>query len=178
MLQICSNGRSEKVNKRLRRGNKRMRFLINLKEEQQGDLVNPSFICCLRPLVCLLHNVVLQGGREEECVWGDNTVLLPSKWNVNRLNSAAERSAAFSSVLSILLFIKLRWRPFSPPTHTPNLLPHPPPLPLVRGFICSILALKITKGWGNNWVCAITAGLMREFRSLSCSYLQLSTLHY
>lgn len=68
MLQICSNGRSEKVNKRLRRGNKRMWFLINLKEEQQGDLVNPSFICCLRPLVCLLHNVVFKRAGGELCL--------------------------------------------------------------------------------------------------------------
>lgn len=138
MLQICSNGPSEKVNKRLWRGNKRMWFLINLKEEQQGDLVNPSFICCLRPLVCLLHNVVFKraGGELCLCVCAP----LPSKWNVNRFNS----TAAFSSVLSILLFIKLH----CPPPPPPNLLP--PPFQLVRGFICSILALKITKGWGNN----------------------------
>lgn len=162
MLQICSNGRSEEVNKRLRRGNKRMWFLINLKEEQQGDLVNPSFICCLRPLVCLLHNVVFKrGGRTSVC-GGDNTVLLPSKWNVNRFNCTAEgvqRFPAFCRFYCSLSFAAAHSPPpFSPP---PNLLP-PPPLPLVRGFICSILALKITNGWGNNWVCAITASLMRE----------------
>lgn len=174
MLQICSNGRSEKVNKRLRRGNKRMWFLINLKEEQQGDLVNPSFICCLRPLVCLLHNVVFKrGGRTRVCV-GDNTELLPSKWNVNRFNSTAEGAQRFPAFCRF--YCSLSFAAAPSPLRL-NLLP-PPPLPLVPGFICSILALKITKGWGNNWVCAITASLMRESRSLSCPYLQLSTFRH
>lgn len=91
-FQICSNGWSEKVNKCLQRRNKRMWFLINLKEEQPGDLVNPSFICCLRPLVCLLHNVVFK------CVCaqvGDNTALIPSEWNVNRFNRGAENAWRF-----------------------------------------------------------------------------------
>lgn len=110
MSQICSNGRSEKVNKRLRRGNKRMRFLINLKEEQQGDLVNPSFICCLGPLVCLLHNVVLKkGGRK---IGGCNEgitlyCVAPNEMSTDLTAPQNGARTAFSSVLSILLFIKL-----------------------------------------------------------------------
>jgi len=93
MLQICSNGRSEKVNKRLRRGNKRMWFLINLKEEQQGDLVNPSFICCLRPLVCLLHNVVFKrGGRKSVCGGITLCCLPPNEMSTDLTALRKERS--------------------------------------------------------------------------------------
>lgn len=115
MLQICSNGRSEKVNKRLRRGNKRMWFLINLKEKQQGDLVNPSFICCLRPLVCLLHNVVFKrGGRKSVCGGLTLRCFPPNEMSTDLTALRKERS-----VLSILLFIKLRTPPPSNPIPSP-----------------------------------------------------------
>ena len=151
MLQICSNGWSEKVNKCPWRGNKRMWFLINLKEEQQGDLVNPSFICCLRPLVCLLHNVVFsRGGRMEgwrgrmggsRCTPSFQMKCQQIKQRRRKRTGVPPPPGFYCSLSSVA------------PTHPPpnlRLPPPPPALLLVRGFICSISALKITKRRGNN----------------------------
>ena len=119
MLQICSNGRSEKVNKRLRRGNKRMWFLINLKEEQQGDLVNPSFICCLRPLVCLLHNVVFKrGGRTGVSVrvcGGITPRRFPPNEMSTDLTAAAEGARRFPAFCRF--YCSLSFVPPPPPPH-------------------------------------------------------------
>lgn len=135
MLQICSNGRSVKVNKCLRRGNKRMWFLINLKEERRDDLVNPSFICCLGPLICLLHNVVFDG-KESVC----RCVCMRANGNVNRFSSAC--AAFFFSLFFGRFYCSLSFAA-------------PPPVVLLSHLFSSapftgILALKITKGWGNN----------------------------
>lgn len=87
--------------------------------------------------------------------WGG---LLPSKWNVNRFTSAVEETQRFSAFCQFYCSLSLAAFPNSPS----NLLP--PLLPLVQGFTCCFLALKITKGWGINWVCVITTSLIGDSR--------------
>lgn len=150
MLQICSNGRSEKVNKRLWRGNKRMWFLINLKEEQQGDLVNPSFICSLGPFICLLHNVVFGTG------WMCARVRVCALYGLPPNEMSTDLTAPRKELQHFPAFCR-----FYCSLSSLLLLSH-----LFQASFAPSLALKITRGWGNNWVCAITTGIMRESRSL------------
>ena len=178
MLQICSNGRSAKVNKRPRRGNKRMWFLIKLKEERRGELVNPSFIRRLRPLVCLLHNVVFKKGEGEE--WGRTQHCFPPNEMSTDLTTLQTEPGVFRAFCQFYCSLSFAAHACNTPP-TPHRHTHPLLINLLfllflflhlfEASFSGISALKITKGWGNNWVCAITASLMRVFRSLSRSYL-------